>query len=113
MQLFASRKVTDGLTLTVGYDAENLADPERKRSWKGPVTVDHYGRSVPAHAHGTVRLERYTSYPSELVNAVSALFGRITDKTLLVRRINITRKQRPARAGAVRPRAAVCPAGTF
>ena len=90
MQLFASRNVTDGLTLTVGYDAENLADPERKKSWKGPVTVDHYGRSVPAHAHGTVRLERYTSYPSELVNAVSALFGRITDKTLLVRRINIT-----------------------
>ena len=34
MQLFASRNVTDGLTLTVGYDAENLADPERKKAGK-------------------------------------------------------------------------------
>ncbi len=43
--------VTDQLVLTVGYDRENLSDPEICRRYKGAVTVDHYGRRVPKHAH--------------------------------------------------------------
>lgn len=30
--------VTDRMVLTVGYDIENLTDPERNRTYKSPVT---------------------------------------------------------------------------
>ena len=36
--------VTDQIVLTVGYDRENLTDPVRNKSYKGPVAVDRYGR---------------------------------------------------------------------
>ena len=53
--------VTDQIVLTVGYDIENLSDPEIRKLYKGPVTIDHFGRRVPKHAHGTVNLGRQTS----------------------------------------------------
>jgi len=82
--------VTDQLVLTVGYDIENLTDPERKKKYKGPVTTDHYGRKIPKHAHGTVNLERPTSSANRILQAVTELYDRIVDENLLVRRINIT-----------------------
>ena len=36
--------VADQVVLTVGYDIENLTDPERRKAYKGEVTVDRYGR---------------------------------------------------------------------
>ena len=82
--------VTDQLVLTVGYDIENLKKPEIRKKYKGPVTTDHYGRSVPKHAHGTINLERRTSSTKLIMAAVLTLFDRIIDKNLLVRRIYIT-----------------------
>lgn len=83
--------VTDQIVLTVGYDIENLKDPERRKNYKGPVTKDHYGRGdVPKHAHGTANLGRHTSSTKLILEAVSELFDRIVDKNLLARRINIT-----------------------
>ncbi len=81
--------VTDQLVLTVGYDIENLTDPGRRKRYKGAVTVDHYGRSVPKHAHGTENLKRQTSSSTLLLDAVSGLYDRIVDKNLLVRRITL------------------------
>jgi DNA polymerase V len=81
--------VTDQLVLTIGYDIENLTDPERRRKYRGEVVTDHYGRQVPKHAHGTVNLPMYNSSTSLIVEAVVALFDRITDPNLLVRRLNI------------------------
>ena len=81
--------VTDQLVLTVGYDVENLLDPERKKKYTGPVTTDGYGRKIPKHAHGTANLERPTSSVSRILQAVTELYDRIVDKNLLVRRINI------------------------
>lgn len=82
--------VTDQIVLTVGYDIENLTDPNRKKSYKGAVTVDRYGRKVPRHAHGTVNLKQKTSSAMMIINAVMKLYDNIADKNLLVRRINIT-----------------------
>lgn len=82
--------VTDQLVLTVGYDIENLTNPEIKKLYHGPVTTDHYGRSVPKSAHGTINLKRQTSSTKLIMNAVTELFERIVDKNLLVRRVNIT-----------------------
>ena len=82
--------VTDQLTLTIGYDIDNLTDPQRRKDYHGPVTVDRYGRSVPKHAHGTANLGRYTSSTRLILAAVFDLFDRIVDQNLLVRRLNLT-----------------------
>jgi len=82
--------VTDQSVLTVGYDIDNLKDPERRKNYHGTVTTDHYGRDIPKHAHGTANLGRHMSSTKHILEAVSALFDRIVDKDLLVRRVNIT-----------------------
>ena len=81
--------VTNQIVLTVGYDIENLTDPKRSRDYKGDVTTDHYGRKRPKHAHGTGNLGKYTSSTREILQAVSELYDRIVDTSLLVRRLNI------------------------
>lgn len=81
--------VTDQLVLTVGYDIENLTSPKIKKSYQGPITIDHYGRAVPKSAHGTINLGRHTSSTKLIMDAVTELFERIVDKELLVRRVNI------------------------
>jgi DNA polymerase V len=90
LDLLDKRLVTDQLVLTVGYDIENLTDPDRKKKYKGPVTTDYYGRQVPKHAHGTVNLEKPTSSAGRILQAVTETYDRIVDTNLLVRRINIT-----------------------
>ena len=82
--------LTDQLVLTVGYDIENLADPERRKHYTGPVTTDHYGRRIPKHAHGTANLGQYSSSAHDLMEAVSELYDRIMDPALLVRRLSIS-----------------------
>lgn len=82
--------VTDQIVLTVGYDIENLIDPNRSRNYKGAVTIDRYGRKVPKHAHGTTNLKRQTSSTQLIINAVMELYDKIVDKSLLIRRITIT-----------------------
>ena len=81
--------VTDQMVLTVGYDIDNLLDPERRKAYRGSVVTDHYGRKIPNHAHGTANLQGHTSSTREIVDAVMALYDRIVDETLLVRRVNI------------------------
>lgn len=82
--------VTDQIVLTVGYDVENLTDPEISRGYHGDVTTDFYGRKVPKHAHGTANLGRYTSSTKLIIDAVSELYESIVDKKLLVRRLNLS-----------------------
>ena len=62
--------VTDQIVLTVGYDIENLTNPERRKMYRGAVTTDNYGRKIPKHAHGTTNLERYTSSSRLMTDAV-------------------------------------------
>lgn len=90
LDLVEKRMVTNQVVLTVGYDIENLSDPKRKRLYKGPVTVDRYGRSVPKHVHGTEHLAQYSSSAKEIVQAVLVLYDRVVDKNLLIRRLNLT-----------------------
>jgi len=82
--------VTDQMVLTIGYDIENLLNPEISKAYHGDVTTDHYGRKVPKHAHGTANVSRQTSSAKLIMDAVMELFDRIADKNLLVRRVNIT-----------------------
>ena len=82
--------VTDQIVITVGYDIENLTDPERSRKYHGTVVKDHYGRQIPKQAHGSINLDGYTSSTKKIMCATAELFDRIVDKNLLVRRLNIT-----------------------
>ena len=90
LDLVDKRLVTDQLVLMVGYDIENLTNPKIKKSYHGEITTDHYGRSVPKSAHGSVNLGRQTSSTKLILDAVTELYERIVDKNLLVRRVNIT-----------------------
>ena len=82
--------ITNQIVLTVGYDIENLSDPQRSKNYKGPVAADHYGRKIPKHAHGTANLDAYSSSTKEIVRAALELYDRIMDQNLLVRRLSIT-----------------------
>jgi len=85
LDLLSQKLVTDQIQLTVGYDrASDLTD------YRGPVSKDFYGRSVPKHAHGSIGLDRPTSSGRRIVRAAMELFDRVVDPKLLVRRLNIT-----------------------
>lgn len=81
--------MTDQMVLTIGYDIENLSNPEIRKKYIGEVTTDHYGRKVPKHAHGTVNLPRMTSSTKMITDAVIGLYERIVNPDLLVRRVTI------------------------
>ena len=81
--------MTDQLVLTIGYDRENLADPEQRKRYSGQVVSDRYGRLIPKHAHGTANLERPMSSGKRITQAVMELYRRIADPALLSRRITL------------------------
>ena len=90
LELVDQGLVTDKLTLTIGYDRENLTNPKISASYRGPVTTDHYGRKIPQHAHGTANLPRRCASTRLITSAMMELFDRIADPALLVRRVNLT-----------------------
>ncbi len=90
LDLADKKLVTDQLVLTVGYDIENLAVPQRCSNYQGPVVLDSYGRQIPRHAHGTASLSCHTASSKELIRAASDLFDRIVNPILLIRRLSIT-----------------------
>lgn len=75
---------------TIGYDIENLTDPERSRKYHGAIVTDYCGRKIPKHSHGTANLGDYTSSTKKILEAVTELYDRIAGKDLLNRRLNIT-----------------------
>lgn len=81
--------VTNQLVITVGYDVDNLTDPEISSKYKGEIVVDGYGRRVPKHAHGTINLTKHTSSAKAILGATNQIYNRIVDKNLLVRRLTI------------------------
>jgi len=81
--------VTDQLVLSIGYDTESLSNPEIRNQYHGAVTMDHYGRPVPKHAHGTTNLHRATCSSKLIINAVRQLYDQIVNPILLIRRLNL------------------------
>lgn len=89
LDLVEKKLVTDQITLTIGYDIENLTDTKIKAGYKGEVTTDHYGRRVPKHAHGTASLECQTSSTRIIIKAMMDLYDRIINPDLLIRRVTV------------------------
>ena len=90
LDLVEKRLVTNQLVLTVSYDRESLTRPEIASKYHGEVVLDHYGRPVPKHAHGTANLSSHSSSSKEIINAVISLYDRIVNRDLLIRRLNIS-----------------------
>ncbi|MDO4863860.1 MAG: DNA methylase [Ruminococcus sp.] len=89
LDLVSKGLVADQLVLTVGYDVDNLKDPERLLGYSGEFRKDHYGRRVPTSAHGSINLGRYTASSRLMLGAVSELYDRIVNSSLLVRRMTV------------------------
>ena len=70
LDLVEKRLMTDQLVLTVGYDIDNLTNPEIAKAYRGAVTTDRYGRKMPKHAHGTVNLKGASSSSKVILEAV-------------------------------------------
>ena len=87
LDMVGKRLTADQMVLNIGYDKESL---ETVKDYEGPVTADHYGRKVPKPAHGSVNLGRQTSSTTLIADAVMDLYDRITDRRLLIRRLNVT-----------------------
>ncbi len=87
LDLVSKQYITDSLVLTIEYDIENLTNPEIANRYFGEITVDHYGRNVPKHAHGTINLPHKTSSSKIIMSYFTKLYDRITNPILLVRKI--------------------------
>lgn len=88
LDLVSKNLVTDQLVVTIGYDSKSLETPGC--DYTGKVKVNHYGKRVPEHAHGTTNLKRKTSSTKLIIQAVMELYDQIVDKKLLIRRLNIS-----------------------
>lgn len=87
LDLVSKGLVTDQLVVTIGYDSKSLETPGY--DYAGKVKVNHYGKKVPEHAHGTTNLKRKTSSTKMIIQAAIELYDRIVDKKLLIRRLNL------------------------
>lgn len=89
LDLVSKKLVTNQITLTVGYDIDNLTVPAIAEKYNGEVTIDRYGRKVPKHAHGTIHLDGYSSSTKEIIDKTMELYTRIMNPMLLIRRVTL------------------------
>lgn len=85
LELVSERKVTQSVTLTLGYDR---IDAEHS-GYHGEMAYDGYGRRVPKSAHGTAALSEATNSSVKLVEAFGGLFDRIMSRQLKVKRFTL------------------------
>ena len=90
LDLVEKRLVTNQIVLTIGYDIENLTNPEISKYYSGEIKTDHYGRKIPKHAHGTTNIDRHTSSTRLISDATLKLYDDIVDNKLLIRRVTIS-----------------------
>ncbi len=84
--LLARGLASDCFVLYVGYDVESLKQP----GFHGATMTDWYGRTVPRSSGGTAHLERQTNSARKITDAILRLFEKTADRSLLVRRFNLT-----------------------
>ena len=103
LDLVKKRFVTKQITLTVNYDRESLtvkipgktmsdtvfAVRKTGQLYQGKVGKDYYGRVAPKYAHGTGNLEQYTNSTRRIMETMMALYDRIVDPDLLIRKVTV------------------------
>ena len=71
--------MTNQITLTINYDIENLTNANIREKYAGEITLDHYGREVPKHSHGTYNFESYTSSSKKIIDGFLKLYEKINN----------------------------------
>ena len=89
LELVEKALVTDLVELYISYDRVSLADEGLAREYGAQAESDFYGRKAPKSAHGSVRLDRYGSSSKQITEAMLALYDRIVDPALSVRRVTV------------------------
>ena len=79
--------LTDGLTLDIGYDVENMKDKSEPDDFS---YKDRYGRLTPKPSHGSIRMPHPTCAASAIMKQAGILYDKIVNPDLTIRRINIT-----------------------
>ena len=90
LDLVKKNLITSKLVLDINYDVSNLSKSKMTNFYDGEITLDHYGREVPKHAHGTINIDHKTSSTKIITEKIVELYERIINKDLLTRRITIT-----------------------
>ncbi len=85
-KLLMQKLMCDQVVLYVGYDIENL---QKEDAYKGEVTTDFYGRTLPKAVHGSEKLGGYTSSSRKITDALMALYERLVNDRLSIRRVNV------------------------
>ena len=75
----------ESISVSLGYDRESL----RTDSKGVELATDYYGRTVPKGAHGSAKFKKCTASTVEFMRESGAIYDRIVNKDLLIRRINI------------------------
>lgn len=83
LELVDKGLVTDQVVLDIGYD-------KNTSGYSGPLHTDRYGRKIPKPAHGSIRLRSHTSSTMEITEAALALYDKIINPKLLIRRLTVT-----------------------
>ncbi|MBR6185791.1 MAG: DNA methylase [Clostridia bacterium] len=84
--LLSKNLTAPSLTWWVCYDPESLnVNPY----YQGPLTVDYYGRLLPKHSKGTVRMRTRTNSRALIMERLVPSYEKTVDHQLLVRRLNI------------------------
>ena len=86
LDLVSRNYLTDNLTLTIGYDIENV----NKSYFEGEMVKDFYGRLIPKPASKTIRINHKTSSSKILTNELINLYNKIVNPKFTIRRINIS-----------------------
>lgn len=89
-ELASRNQVTNQVSLYVGYDTENLENPDIANRYDGEVGVDYYGRTAPVPVNGSANLKSYTSATRTIGDAIVAIFDRIVNPILTIRRLSVS-----------------------
>ncbi len=82
-----------GIGLDIGYDVTCLTSPQIAQDYHGATVRDAYGRLLPKPVHGSALLPFPTASTHLLTETAVAIFDRIADPGLLIRRFNLTAQQ--------------------
>ncbi|EBF6070808.1 DNA methylase, partial [Campylobacter jejuni] len=87
LELIEQNLTCNQIVLDVQYDKESL---EKVQSYKGPMSKDSYGRSIPKNAHSTINLDYHSSSLETICNKGLELFDLIVNADFLIRKISLT-----------------------
>ena len=85
MQLVDKKKVTDCVSLYIGYDMESVENG----TYTGDTVTDFYGRQMPKPSSGSIRFAFMTSSRDMIVHGLSEVYQKNITRSLTIRRVNV------------------------